>query len=359
MYVLLVVGTRPQILKTAPLVDAVGGFGGLELNVVHTGQHYDYELSRGFFRELGLPDPLVNLGVGSGSHGVQTGRMLAELEKTFLEYNPDFVLVPGDTNSTLAAALAAVKLNIPVGHVESGCRSFDRSMPEEVNRIVTDHVSDVLFAVSETAKEQLLKEGIDEGAVSLVGDTMYESIVRHEEDIEGDDILERLEVDGEFYVATVHRAENTDDEARLRGIFEALLGLERQVVFPCHPRTRKRLDELGLLSSILDREGFMLVDPVGYFSMLKLVKEAEIVLTDSGGLQKEAFWLGTPCVTMRDNTEWTETVDFGMNRLVGADPGLIAGAVESFMEERPRCDVNPYDFGGASRMILESIMKSD
>jgi len=353
MRVALVIGTRPQIIKSAPLIREAGR-RGLELDVVHTGQHYDYELSRVFFNELTLPDPVMNLGVGSGSHGWQTGRMLIELEKAYRELGPDLVVVPGDTNSTLAGALAAAKIGVPVAHVESGCRSFDMGMPEEVNRRLTDHCSELLFCVSEWARDQLLREGIDVDRVSLVGDTMYESVKAHERDIDSDDVLERLGVDRGYYVLTVHRAENTDNLERLRSIFEAVLGFDEKVVFPCHPRTRKMLFKAGL-SEAIEGSKICLTDPVGYFSMLRLVRDAEIVLTDSGGVQKEAFWLDTPCVTLRDNTEWRETIELGMNVLTGACKEKIIGAVNGFLENKPQPRENPYDFGGASVKIIERL----
>jgi len=353
MYAVIVIGTRPQIIKTAPLLKEAGS-RGLDLDVVHTGQHYDYEMSKIFFNELTMPDPVMNLGVGSGSHGWQTGRMLIELESAYNELRPDVVLVPGDTNSTLAGALAAVKLSIPVAHVESGCRSFDMGMPEEVNRRLTDHCSSLLFCVSEWTRDQLLKEDIESDRVSLVGDTMYESVQAHRGDVDSNDVLEKLGVDEEYLVLTVHRAENTDNEVRLRNIFETVIDLDEEVVFPCHPRTRKRLVETGLIGKI-EGSKVRLVEPVGYYSMLRLMRDAEIVLTDSGGVQKEAFWLDTPCVTLRDNTEWRETIDLGMNVLTGACKEKIIGAVNGFLENKPQPRENPYDFGGASLKIIERL----
>jgi len=352
----IVIGTRPQIIKTAPILKEAER-QGLELEVVHTGQHYDYEMSRVFFNELELPDPAVNLGVGSGSHGWQTGHMLVELEKVFTELGPDVVVVPGDTNSTLSGALSAAKMRIPVAHVEAGARSFDMGMPEEVNRRLTDHCSDALFAVSEWCGGRLLAEGIASERVYLAGDTMYESIQNHRRDIEDDDVVERFGLDEAYCVLTVHRAENTDNMDRLRGIFNAVRGLGMKVVFPCHPRTRKRLGEVGLLGEVEGWLNLVLVEPVSYFSMLRLVKGGEVVLTDSGGVQKEAFWLGTPCVTLRDNTEWRETVELGMNVLAGADEGRIKCAVEGFREAGKGVEVNPYDFGGASRKIVDVLAR--
>ncbi|MCW4048738.1 MAG: UDP-N-acetylglucosamine 2-epimerase (non-hydrolyzing) [Candidatus Bathyarchaeota archaeon] len=356
MYAVIVIGTRPQIIKTAPLLREAES-RGFDLDVVHTGQHYDYEMSKIFFKELSMPDPVSNLGVGSGSHGLQTGKMMIELENVFNKLKPDVVLVPGDTNSTLAGALAASKMGIPVAHVESGCRSFDMGMPEEVNRRLTDHCSDLLFCVSEWARTQLLKESIESDRVLLVGDTMYESVQAHRGDVDSDDILEKLGVDEDYFVLTVHRAENTDIEVRLRNIFETVMDFDEEIVFPCHPRTRKRLVESGLMEKI-EGSKVRLVEPVGYYSMLRLIRDAEMVLTDSGGVQKEAFWLDTPCVTLRDNTEWRETVELGWNRLVGAEPRLIRKAVEDFRSGGLRKSVNPYDFGGASEKIVEELMQS-
>jgi UDP-GlcNAc3NAcA epimerase len=355
MYALLVIGTRPQIVKSAPLLKEANR-RGFDLDIVHTGQHYDYELSKVFFNELSMPDPVENLGVGSGSHGWQTGEMLKELEKAYLELDPDVVLVPGDTNSTLAGALAAAKMDVPVAHIESGCRSFDMGMPEEVNRRLTDHCSDLLYCVSEWARDQLLKEGIDPMAVSLVGDTMYESVVAHRQDIDGSEIIDKLGVEEPFLVLTVHRAENTDDETRLKDIFETVMGFEKEIIFPCHPRTKNRLGGAGLLEKVFD-SSIRLVDPVGYYSMLRLIRDAELVLTDSGGVQKEAYWLETPCVTLRDNTEWRETIELGWNRLVGADPVLIKEAVEGYLADRPGLAMNPYDYGGASEKIIDELLE--
>jgi len=336
MRVALVIGTRPQIIKSAPIVHAAKGFPEVELFIVHTGQHYDYEMSKEFFNELSLPDPVVNLGVGSGSHGWQTAQMMMGLEKAYLELRPDVVLVPGDTNSTLAGALTAVKMRIPVAHVESGARSWDMGMPEEVNRRVVDHVSDLLFAVSENCAANLRREGIPDERIRLVGDTMYESIQRHMSDIEREQAAKQYGLEPKHYgVLTLHRAENTDDEARLSSILGALVDLDIDIVFPCHPRTRARLAEFGLLEAIKGR--LRLVEPLPYFRMLSLVRDGGVVLTDSGGLQKEAFWLGTPCVTLRDSTEWVETVEAGVNVLVGWDRGRIVEAVWGYLR------------GGASR----------
>lgn len=267
------------------------------------------------------------------------------------------MLVPGDTNSTLAGALAAVKMGMPVAHVEAGARSFDMGMAEEVNRVLTDHCSSVLFTVSENCSRNLAAEGIDASKVHLVGDTMYESIQSHMKDIEDDDVVERLGLEEPFAVLTVHRAENTDNEDRLRCIFLALKNMKSRIVFPCHPRTRGRLKEMGLLGEIEGWRHLILVEPLGYYSMLRLVKDANVVLTDSGGIQKEAFWLGTPCITLRDNTEWIETLELGMNKLVGADPDKILKAFKEFKDQKSRASMNPYNFGGASSKIFDALKK--
>lgn len=362
MKVALVIGTRPQIIKSAPIIHAALEGSELDIQVVHTGQHYDYEMSRIFFSELDLPDPVVNLGVGSGSHAWQTGEMMIRLEKVFMDLEPDVVLVPGDTNSALAAALASVKLHVPVAHVEAGARSYDMGMPEEVNRRLTDHCSELLFAVSENCVRNLLREGISGGQIALVGDTMYESLLRHLPEVLGDDALGELGLVPEGYaVLTVHRAENVEDPQRLREIMGAVIGLDGlTIVFPCHPRTETRLRETGLLEKVSGAESIRLVKPVGYHRMLNLLKHARVVFTDSGGVQKEAFWLKTPCITLRDSTEWVETVDMGVNILVGSDRRSITEAAASILREddfRKRFSdaPNPYDAGGASIKILQAL----
>ncbi|MFA5868762.1 MAG: UDP-N-acetylglucosamine 2-epimerase (non-hydrolyzing) [Candidatus Bathyarchaeia archaeon] len=355
MRVALVIGTRPQIIKSAPIVHAAKGFPEVELLIVHTGQHYDYAMSREFFNELALPDPVVNLGVGSGSHGWQTGQMLMGLEKAFTELKPDVVLVPGDTNSTLAGALAAVKMHIPVAHVESGARSFDRRMPEEINRVIVDHVSDLLFVVSQNCVNNLAREGIPSEKIRLLGDTMYESVQNHMKDIEAEKTAESLGLEkGKYGVLTLHRAENTDDGDRLRSIMGAIGELGFSVVFPCHPRTRERLEKLGLLEGL--GEAVRMVEPLPYFRILSLVRDAWVVLTDSGGLQKEACWLGTPCVTLRDSTEWVETVEVGSNVLVGSDACRIVEAVRGLNSRPGRPAFTVLSEPGVSRGILEGLI---
>lgn len=297
--------------------------------LVHTGQHYDYEMSEIFFKGLEIPPPDVNLAVGSGSHAAQTAAMLKAIEEVLIAEKPSWLLVYGDTNSTLAGALAASKLSVPVGHVEAGLRSFNRRMPEEINRVVSDHVSELLLCPSETAVQNLAAEGITRN-VHLVGDVMLDVLNWAQERLRSNqrDVLRRLGLTGHSYLlATVHRSATTDDAGQLSRIFAAFNSFDETVVFPVHPRTRKAILDGGCSVSGHVR----LIDPVGYLDMVALTGAARLILTDSGGLQKEAYWLGVPCITLREETEWVETVDAGWNILVGADPDRIAAAVESFV----------------------------
>lgn len=318
-----VVGARPQFIKAAVVSETLADAGVVEV-LVHTGQHYDAAMSTVFFDELGLPEPAVNLGVGSGSHAVQAGAMMVRLEQFLMEREPfDTLLVYGDTNSTLAGALVAAKLHVPLVHVEAGLRSFDRRMPEEINRIVTDRLADRLLAPTPTAVANLRAEGITDG-VHLVGDVMLDATQRF-----ADRAAERASLasltdyaPGSYVLATVHRAENTDDPDRLRQIFDGLGRLEEPVLLPLHPRTRQALGDRGVPSNIDLRP------PAGYLVMLTLIRNARRVVTDSGGVQKEAYWLGVPCITLRAETEWVETLDGGWNQLVGADADALVAAVQ-------------------------------
>lgn len=334
MRFLTVVGARPQFIKAA-LLSAELRKSNTEY-LVHTGQHYDDNMSDVFFREMNIPAPDRHLGVGSGPHGAQTGLMLARIEEILLESRQDVVIVYGDTNSTLAGALAAAKLHVPVAHIEAGLRSFNRRMPEEVNRVLTDHVSRWCFAPSQTAVDNLATEGVTKGVYN-VGDIMADC-VRHfaPRAKERSQILERLGLASkEYAVTTVHRAENTDDPVRLASILAGLRQLPWPVVFPVHPRTRG-----AIKCHTLDADGnsgrkgsprcgeLLCIEPLGYLDMLQLQQHAAVVLTDSGGIQKEAYWLGIPCITLRDETEWVETLATGWNRLVGADSARIVAAAE-------------------------------
>lgn len=323
MKIISVVGARPQFIKLSSLSKELRR-EHTEI-ILHTGQHYDDELSRVFFSELSIPQPDYNLGIGSAEHGEQTGRMLAGIEEVLLFEKPDLVMVYGDTNSTLAGALASAKQKIPAAHVESGLRSFVRTMPEEINRLLTDHISSLLFCPTPTAVGNLKKEGIRRG-VHLVGDVMYDSFRSNLAAAEKKStVLKRLNLKtDDFCLITVHRAENTDVEENLRSLVVILTSLNVRIVFPIHPRTRKRLSQLGLEDRVLSAENVTVTDPVSYLDMLVLEKNARYVLTDSGGVQKEAFFLRTPCLTLRKETEWVETLQGGFNQLVGLDAAGVA-----------------------------------
>jgi len=303
---------------------------------VHTGQHYDDTMSDIFFRELALPTPDRNLGVGSGTHGIQTGRMMIDLEPVMAAERPDWVLVYGDTNSTLAGSLVAAKLHLPLAHVEAGLRSFDRRMPEEVNRIVSDHLCNLAFCPTESAVRNLGREGVTDG-VHLVGDVMYDVFLENLSTARArrPAILADPAFQKGFVLATIHRAENTDDLDRLSAIMQGLGSSGMPVIFPAHPRTKAALEAaaIPIASSV------MLLPPLGYLDMVALEVEAEVIVTDSGGVQKEAYFAGTPCVTVRETTEWPETVHAGWNRLVGVSPTDLSVSVRSFRPtgERPPC----------------------
>lgn len=327
MKVVSIVGARPQFIKLAPLSVELRKREIFEI-ILHTGQHYDDNMNKVFFEELEISEPDYNLGIGSGLHGEQTGRMLIGIEEVLLKEKPNLVIVYGDTNSTLAGSLAASKLHIPLAHVEAGLRSFNKKMPEEINRIVADHLSDILFCPTETAIENLKKEGIDKN-VYLVGDLMFDALMHFEKISQlKSKILEKLNLTPKSYLLlTIHRAENTDNRERLENIFESLREIDKVIVFPVHPRTRDRLEKYGLFSLL--GKNIEVIDPVGYLDMLMLEKNAYAIVTDSGGVQKEAFWLKVPCITLRDETEWVETVDLGWNTLVGADRDKIFNAINN------------------------------
>ena len=315
-----IIGARPQFIKAAPVGKALRAAGHTEV-LVHTGQHYDDGMSAVFFRDLEMPEPDYNLGVGSGPHGWQTGQMLARIEEVLLGEKPDWVLVYGDTNSTLAGALAACKSHIPLAHVEAGLRSFNREMPEEHNRVLTDHCSGLLFCPTQTAVDNLAREGITQG-VHLVGDTMYDAVLQFAEIArQRSTILQDLGLKPRGYLlATVHRPYNTDVPENLRNILAAFAEIEEPIIFPIHPRTRQRIVEFGLDTP-------QLIEPVGYLDMLVLEQHARMILTDSGGMQKEAYFFGVPCVTLRPETEWVETVRAGWNVVVAASRAQIVRAV--------------------------------
>lgn len=347
MKVLTIVGARPQFVKAAAV--------SRELRrthteiLVHTGQHYDYRMSGIFFDGLDLPPADLNLGVGSGSHGAQTGAMLKGIEEVLMTERPDWLLVYGDTNSTLAGALAASKLSVPVAHVEAGLRSFNRSMPEEINRILADHVSNLLLCPSQTAVDNLAAEGIVND-VHLVGDVMLDVLnwARPRAKEIAPDVLKRLgAVQQSYLLATVHRSENTDNPARLSRLLEAFNRINEPIIFPIHPRARKVLTA----SDIRLGPHVQLIDPVGYVEMVALAGAARRILTDSGGLQKEAYWLGIPCITLRDETEWVETVSAGWNTLTGSTAASIVDAARTFQPVGPRPAL--YGDGHAARVCVD------
>jgi UDP-N-acetylglucosamine 2-epimerase (non-hydrolysing) len=344
MRILVVVGARPNFMKAAPLVESLRSRGFAPV-LVHTGQHYDENMSRVFFRELGLPAPDVDLGIGSGSHAEQTARIMVAFEKVALEKRPDLVVVVGDVNSTVACALVSAKLWIPVAHVEAGLRSRDRRMPEEINRLVTDCVSDLLLTPSVDADENLAAEGVPPAKIHRVGNIMIDSLVRCLPRAGESDILERLSLSpGEYGVLTLHRPSNVDDPEALRGIMGAVhrIGERLKIVFSCHPRTLERLDRIaGLGHHGLDAR-VLRVPPLGYLDFLKLVSTSRLVLTDSGGLQEESTFLGIPCVTIRENTERPITVTQGSNVLAGSDPARIE-----------RCALRALENDGTRRPVPE------
>jgi len=351
----IIIGTRPEIIKMSPVVRACERQEGSEWFVVHTGQHYSYGMDRVFFEQLGLPDARYNLdcGSGSGRHGEQTGRMLAVIEEILIAEKPDVVLVEGDTNTVLAGALAASKLGIRVGHVEAGLRSYDRRMPEEINRVVADHISDYLFAPTVQARDILLGEGISDEKIFVTGNTIVDAVYQNIEIANGRDgggAGPNLEPGG-YLLATAHRQENVDDATRFAGILKGLELVSREfslpVIYPIHPRSRKMMEEFSL-----DAPGVTLTQPLDYLSFLKLEADARLVLTDSGGVQEESCILKVPCVTLRDNTERPETAMVGANVLVGVDPEKILEGARTMLG-RTRDWENPFGDGRAGERVVE------
>jgi len=352
--IITIVGARPQFIKAAAISRAIHeAYSDRLIEIlVHTGQHFDHNMSEVFFEELGIPAPQYNLAISGGTHGAMTGRMLESIENVLLKEKPDAVLIYGDTNSTLAAALAASKLHIPIVHVEAGLRSFNMRMPEEVNRIVADRLSTLLLCPTQRAVDNLKSEGMSNG-VHLVGDVMFDvSLFFRDRARTKSEIMARLGLkEREFVLATCHRAENTEDPLRLAGIVAGLsdIAQEIRVILPLHPRTRKIIDGLGLS----DRFGSVtLIEPLSFIDMVALEQAARAIVTDSGGVQKEAFFYGVPCITMRDETEWVETVESGWNVLVGADQGRISAAFHD-SQSRNAPQAHPYGFGNAAHLSLQ------
>lgn len=356
MKIVTIVGARPQFIKASALSREIAKQKNIEEVIIHTGQHFDANMSDIFFEEMDIPKPKYHLEIHSLNHGAMTGRMLEEIEKVLLIEKPDYVLVYGDTNSTLAGALAAKKLQIKVAHVEAGLRSFNMAMPEEVNRILTDRISDILFCPTSTAIKNLQDEGFSrfDNKISMTGDIMYDAALFYKAKADSEShILNALKLERNKYVlATIHRQENTDDLVRLRNIISALneINKDKKVIVPLHPRTKKLLNSNQLAVD------FSVIDPIGYLDMISLTSNAYIILTDSGGLQKEAFFFGKYCLTMRDQTEWTELVDGGFNSLVGADKDMI---IKTYQKVRPdNIDFNQplYGDGHAAKKMIEGLV---
>jgi len=355
--IVTVLGARPQFIKASVVSNAIAQSNSLTEKVIHTGQHFDANMSDVFFHELGMAKPAYQLDIHGGTHGAMTGRMLAEIEHVLLAEKPDVVLVYGDTNSTLAGALAAAKLHIPVAHVEAGLRSFNMRMPEEINRILTDRVSSWLFAPTTAAIQHLFAEGIDTEKAHLVGDVMYDVALHHGSRVCAEaGILKQLNLKpGSYVLATVHRAENTDNLGRLTAIVDALEATAEsiRVVWPLHPRTRTVLLQTGRLERLFGK--VTLIEPVGYLHMVQLEKYAALIATDSGGVQKEAFFYGVPCVTLRDETEWVELVESGWNRLAPpVDAQSLVRVIKAALGSRGG-PVAPYGTGNAAQAIVDKL----
>ena len=352
MSICIVLGTRPEIIKMAPVIRACQK-RGLDYSVIHTGQHYSYQMDRIFFEQLGLPQPKHNLDVGSGSHGEQAGMIMAGLEKVLMAERPDVVLVQGDTNTVMAGALAAAKLHIKVGHVEAGLRSYDRSMPEEINRVVADHVSDYCFAPTEISKANLLKEGIAEDKIHVTGNTIVDSVRQNLEiAMKRVNVLKDLGLKPkEYFLVTAHRQENVDSRERLGEIIRGLELIKcefgQPVVFPVHPRTRKMVESFEF-----ELDGIRAIKPLGFLEFLQLEANARLALTDSGGVQEEACILGVPCVTMRENTERPETVEVGANTLVGARAEQMMNGAKQMLEADAGWN-NPFGDGYSGDRIIQ------
>ncbi len=359
MKILSIVGARPQFIKAA-LVSRKLREKGVNEIFVHVGQHYDFNMSDIFFQELNLPKPDYYLGVGSGTHGEQTGKMLMEIEKVLLKEKPDFILVYGDTNTTLAGALAAVKLHISVAHIEAGLRSFNRKMPEEINRVLTDHCSDILFAPTDKAVENLKKEGITKG-VYKIGDVMFDIALEVKNRVNEEKILTKYNLKSkDFILVTIHRAENTDNNENLKNIWSALKDIANsgiKLFFPIHPRTKKVLENYSLVNKI--PENLIITEPVSYFEMVVLEGNAKVIITDSGGVQKEGYFFKTPCIIPRNETEWIELVETGWNKVVGTKKeNIIKEALKTYNEDTSNKKwIDFYGGGKASEGIVE-VLKS-
>lgn len=355
MKILTILGARPQFIKAGSVSREMAKYDNIQEIIVHTGQHYDANMSDIFFNEMKIPKPNYYLGIGGKSHGAMTGQMIEKIEEVALKEQPDWILVYGDTNSTLAGAIVASKLHIKLAHIEAGLRSFNMKMPEEINRILTDRVSQILFCPTDTAINNLKQEGFESFNSTIIksGDVMQDGAMFYRQLA----VRPKLEIKDDFVLCTIHRAENTDDEQRLHNIFEALkeIALVKQVVLPLHPRTKKLLQDYNIAT-----DGLMLIDPVGYLEMVWLIDHCSLVMTDSGGLQKEAFFFSKPCLTLRDETEWIELVQNGFNVLVGADKETILETFKNHQNPiQEQYNVDLYGKGSASSIIVKSLLDAN
>ena len=353
--VLSVLGARPQFIKAAAVSRAINKADGIKEKIIHTGQHFDVNMSDVFFKEMNIPKPDYMLNINSLSHGAMTGRMLEGIEKAIIKEEPDIVMVYGDTNSTIAGALAAKKLHVKVAHVEAGLRSFNINMPEEVNRILTDRISDILFCPTDTAISNLNKEGFDSFDIKIVknGDVMRDAALYYsQQSPQRSNILKKINID-EFILCTLHRAENTDSPQRMESIVSALNDISKKIpiVLPLHPRTKKVLETLGLRLEV------NIINPVGYFDMIELIKKSKLVVTDSGGLQKEAFFFSKHCVTLRDETEWKELLDYGYNVLAGSSIVAIEQNIKKMLTKKSDFSLDLYGTGSASEIITQELLR--
>jgi UDP-GlcNAc3NAcA epimerase len=349
-----ILGARPQFIKAAMVSMEIAQYDTIDEIIIHTGQHFDKNMSYIFFDEMGIPEPDYNLGIQSLSHGAMTGRQLEAIEKVLLKEKPDWVLVYGDTNSTLAGALAAAKLHIPVAHVEAGLRSFNRKMPEEINRLLTDHIAELLFAPTDTAEANLIKEDIEKKKIFKVGDVMYDVALYFDRVAnEKSNILKKLKIKPKQYIlATVHRQENTDDPEKLKNIFSGLADAPLPVVLPLHPRTKKKLNEYKIpLNGQIHP-----IDPIGYLDMVLLEKNANMIVTDSGGIQKEAFFHKVPCITLRNDTEWVELVEHGFSTLTGADKDKIVTEYQKIIDKSSEYNIDLYGDGKTRKKIVNLLI---
>lgn len=359
----IILGTRPEIIKMASIIKELEK-RNKDFFLIHTGQHYSYEMDRVFFEELELPQPEYNLDVGSGTHGIQTGKMLERIEATLLNERPDIILVQGDTNTVLAGALAAVKLGIKVGHVEAGLRSFDRSIPEEINRVITDHISDLLFTPTQRGKQNLLREGIVENKMFVTGNTIVDAVYRNLEiSKRKKNTLKEIGLNKKEYIlVTIHRQENVDNKERFKGILQGLVEVSHnsniKIVYPIHPRTKKMIDILQLHEELHSIKNLIVCEPLGYLEFLQLEENAKLIATDSGGIQEEACILGVPCITLRENTERPETIEAGANMLAGTDPLRISEAANEMMTRKTSWK-SPFGDGNSGKRIIEIINAVD